>query len=51
MTICWIDMLDVWGKVETCANFCWSIWMEGSTGTEAIKVGGDSTCGIQFPVL
>ena len=34
VTICWIDMLDLWGKMESCANFCWSVWMEGSAGTE-----------------
>ena len=34
VTICWMDMLDLCGKVESCANFCWTIWMEGSTGTE-----------------
>ena len=33
VTICWMDMLDLWGKVESCANLCWTIWMEGSTGT------------------
>ena len=34
VTICGMDMLDLWGKVESCANFCWTMWMEGSTGTE-----------------
>ena len=34
VTISGMDMLDIWGKVESCANFCWTIWRGGSTGTE-----------------
>ena len=38
VTLCWMDMLDLCGKVESCANFCWTIWMDGSTGTEVKRV-------------
>ena len=34
VTICWMDILDLWGKVESCANVCWTIWMEGASDTE-----------------
>ena len=34
VTICFMDMLDLCGRVGFCANFCWTMWMEGSTGTE-----------------
>ena len=27
-------MLDLCGKVGSCAKFCWNMWIEGSTGTE-----------------
>ena len=34
VTICWMGMLVICGRVGSCANLCWTIWMEGSTGTE-----------------
>ena len=34
VTICGMEKLDLRGKVESCANFCWTIWMKRSTGTE-----------------
>ena len=29
-----MDMLGLWGKVESCANFCLTMWMERPAGTE-----------------
>ena len=34
VTICWMDMLVLKGSVGSLSNFCFTIWMEGSTGTE-----------------
>ena len=33
VTICWMDMLVLKGSVGSLSNFCFTIWMEGSTGT------------------
>ena len=34
LIICWMDMLVFCGSVGSCVNFCYTICMEGSTGTD-----------------
>ena len=32
--ICGMDILVLCGSMVSCVNFCWTIWMDGSTGTD-----------------
>ena len=32
--MCWMEMLVLWGNVGFWSNFCFTLWMKGSTGTE-----------------
>ena len=36
--MCWMDMLVLWGTLGSWSNFCFTILMEGSTGTEVKRV-------------
>ena len=36
--MCCMDMMVLWGNVGSGSNFCFTILMEGSTGTEVKRV-------------